>query len=159
MSKVANNGNAAERISRNETDRHAAALQGIRGFAEESGGEGQNRTVDTTIFRQNKGGNRGQRKAAAPDFIGVPADPQPPETTASRYRLSVICQSTLAVFDHERLAAFRDRETLSDRVHHRPQVVEPVAACDQHDNGDLEASEILLVLEIAVDGQEDVELA
>jgi hypothetical protein len=55
------------------------------------GGEGQNRTGDTTIFSPRKGGNSGQPKTAAPDFIGVPASPQPLETTLSRYRLSPVC--------------------------------------------------------------------
>src|SRR6266852_6186863 len=57
-----------------------------------NGGEGQNRTVDTTIFSPRKGGNLGQPETAAPDFIEVPASPQPLETTLSRYRLSAICQ-------------------------------------------------------------------
>ena len=34
-----------------------------------------------------------------------------------------------------------------------------VAACDQDDHGDVEAGEILFVLEVTVDGQEDIELA
>jgi hypothetical protein len=77
---------------RNLDDRALYAATGNSLFAAENGGEGQNRTVDTTIFKQNKGGNQGQRKAAASDFVGVPANPQP-QTAASRYRLSVICQS------------------------------------------------------------------
>ena len=38
----------------------------------------------------------GSTDAAAPDFIDVLSNPRPPETTPSRYRLSVICQSTFA---------------------------------------------------------------
>ena len=56
------------------------------------GGEGQNRTVDTTIFSPRKGGNRGQQNTAAPVVIGVCAYLRLPEPTPSRYRLSAIYQ-------------------------------------------------------------------
>src|SRR2546422_6498674 len=55
------------------------------------GGEGQNRTVDTTIFSLEKRGNPGQPDTAAPVFIGFLSNPRPPETTLSRYRLSPVC--------------------------------------------------------------------
>ena len=55
----------------------------------------QTRTCDPGL-EVPRGGNQGQHNAAAPDFIGVRSSPRLPETTASRYALSVICQSTFA---------------------------------------------------------------
>ena len=60
------------------------------------GAPGRTRTCDPRLRSSAKGGNQGQHKAAAPDFIDVRSSPRPPETTPSRYALSVICQSTFA---------------------------------------------------------------
>src|SRR5580704_4619069 len=71
----------------------------MRDFAQEirkTGAPGWIRTSGLWLRRPTKGDDWGQREAAAPDFIGVLSYPQPPETTPSRYRLSVICQSTNA---------------------------------------------------------------
>src|SRR5438046_983890 len=61
---------------------------------ENVGAPGWIRTSGLWLRRPRKGDNRGQREAAAPDFIAVLSYPRPPEPTPSRYRLSVICQST-----------------------------------------------------------------
>jgi hypothetical protein len=55
------------------------------------GGEGQNRTVDTTIFSPRKRVNRGRLKTAAPRLSAIFHDPSPLQTTLSRYRLSLVC--------------------------------------------------------------------
>src|ERR1700722_4482405 len=62
----------------------------------EFGAPCKTRTSDLLVRSQEKGANAGQPDAAAPDFIGVLSHAQPPETTPSRYRLSVICQSLSA---------------------------------------------------------------
>jgi len=53
----------------------------------------------------------GQRGAAAPVFIGVLSSPRPLETTPSRYRLSVICQSPIVTttLGYSRSSASRSR--------------------------------------------------
>src|SRR5262249_18509548 len=109
--------------------------------------------------RRPKGGNEGQRNAAAPDFIGVLSNPRPLETTASRYRLSVICQSNPATADYERLSSLRARELFKNCRHQRFQIRQPIGCRDQHDDGDGEGREVLLVLQLSINRQEDVELA
>ena len=64
-----------------------------------SGAPGRIRTRGLWLRRTRKGVNRGQHGAAAPDFIGVPANARQPETTPRRYALSVICQSRFRCCD------------------------------------------------------------
>ena len=73
--------------------RFNASLSSREGYI---GGPSRTRTCDLLVRRRSKGGNEGQRETAAPDFISVPANTRQPKTTTSRYRLSVICQSTFA---------------------------------------------------------------
>jgi hypothetical protein len=55
-------------------------------------------TCSLRLRSSAKGGNQGQQNAAAPDFINVLSNPRLPETTPSRYALSVICQSAVALY-------------------------------------------------------------
>jgi hypothetical protein len=82
--------------ARGERSRTAAWLKTAREASSRlrAGAPCRTRTCDLLVRSLPKGDNRGQHGAAAPDFIDVPSYPQPPETTPSRYRLSVICQST-----------------------------------------------------------------
>jgi hypothetical protein len=57
------------------------------------GGPSRTRTCDLLVRRATKGGNRGQRETAAPRFSACFRDLGQPQKTASRYRLSVVCQS------------------------------------------------------------------
>ena len=59
------------------------------------GRDGGIRTHEPLTPSREKGGNSGQPKTAAPDFIGVLSSPQPPETISSRYRLSAVCHRLL----------------------------------------------------------------
>jgi hypothetical protein len=52
------------------------------------------RTCDLLVRRATKGVNRGQQEAAAPRLPSGTSLLAPPDTTGSRNRLSVICQST-----------------------------------------------------------------
>jgi len=66
------------------------------------------------------------------------SSPRPPETTPSRYALSVICQSTFASTNHERFTSFRRRKALNNLRHQRAQLRERIARRYQHDHGDIE---------------------
>jgi hypothetical protein len=59
----------------------------------ESGAPCRTRTCDLLVRSERKGGNRGQRDTAAPCFLRKPHNSGQPPKAASRYRLSVICQS------------------------------------------------------------------
>ncbi len=80
----------------NERERNRQAFHAGSSSHSSKGRARQDSNLRPPLRSFSKGGDRGQHNAAAPDFIHVLSSSKQPETTASRYGLSVICQSTFA---------------------------------------------------------------
>ena len=116
-------------------------------------------TADPRLRRPAKGGNQGQRGAAAPLFLRIFSHPRLPGPTPSRYRLSVNCQSSSVTTSHDGCLPSRcSRKDFQHFRHQRLQIRECIAFRLQHHNRDVECRQVLLVLEFAIDCQEGVEL-
>ena len=132
---------------------------GGRQFAQRAGAPGRTRTCDPRLRRPAKGGNQGQRGAAAPLFLRIFSHTRLPGPTPSRYRLSVNCQSSSVTTRHDGCLPSRcSRKDFQHFRHQRLQIRECIAFRLQHHNRDVECRQVLLVLEFAIDCQEGVEL-
>ncbi len=74
--------------------------------------------------------------------------------------MSVICQSSIVATAHNRRLSTRRRRKQREHLRHeRLQVCQRVAVGNQHKDRDVECRQLLLVLELSIDGQEHIEFA
>ena len=126
----------------------------------EVGAPCRTRTCDLLVRSGPKGGNRGQRETAALRFSRNSHNSGQHQKAASRYRLSVICQSSIVATAHNgRLSMRCRRKQLEHLRHERLQVCQGVAVGNQHKDRDVECRQRLLVLELSIDGHEYIEFA